>query len=135
MSPPRIHDPTPSPSPSLELAGAVMSPALWEQMVDELDSQTACELLGILHFPHWLAAAANFHLLAEYLGGRHGPHVTVRQALVAELKAGPRPPSGSQETDWWKAIEPHLPRLEQIVYQFMKRRGAMAAPESDYEQL
>ncbi len=104
-------------------------PDSWEDFVDHLNPRAACELLGLEHFPHWLASAANMLILAEYLGQKYGPEVTVRQALVAELKAGPRPPSGSEETDWWQAIKPHLKELEMEVLAFMKRRGALKEEE------
>jgi hypothetical protein len=134
MSSPSRQTHTPSPSPDLNLAGAVMSPALWEEFLDQLDPQSACELLGILHFPHWLASAANFLLLAQYLGEKYGPGVSVRQALAAELKSGPRAPSHSEETDWWQAIVPHLPELEKMVYSFLIMRGALVRGEWDFAQ-
>ncbi len=108
-----------------------LTPNLWEEFVDQLDPRTACELLGIEHFPHWLASAANLLILAEHLAAKYGPGVTVRQALIAELKAGPHPPSGSENTDWWKQIEPHVKEWEAVVMAFMKARGQLTEDPDD----
>lgn len=109
-----------------------LAPNLWEEFIEHLDPQSACELLGIEHFPHWLASAANMLLLAQHLAARH-PGRTVRQALAAELKAGPHPPSRSQETDWWRAIEPHLEDWEAMVMAFMAGRGALRGQDGDQD--
>jgi hypothetical protein len=110
-----------------------LAPNLWEDFVEHLDPQSACELVGLEHFPHWLASAANMLLLAQYLAARHGPGLTIRQALTAELKAGPHPPSGSENTAWWKAIEPHVQEWEAMVRAFMQSRGALRGEDDDRE--
>ena len=102
--------------------------AYWEAFVRELDPQRACELLGIQHFPHYLAAAANLALLAQHLQARYGPGVKIKDALIMELKKGPYPPSGSEDTAYWKAIEPHLPVLEEVVKHFMRSTGNLNLP-------
>ena len=107
--------------------------AYWEAFVAELDPRQACELLGIQHFPHYLAAAANFLLLAQHLRAKHDPKVSVRQALIAELKKGPYPPSGSEETDYWKAIKPHIPVLEEVVKHYLRSTGNLNLPWLDAE--
>lgn len=80
---------------------AVEDDAFWEAYVRELDPQQACELLGIEHFPHYLAAATNLALLAQHLRGKYGSSVKIKDALIAELKKGPHPPSGSENTAYW----------------------------------
>lgn len=127
--PPRFE-----PGPEFAAAGTPvvsLPPNLWEEFVEQLDPRTACELLGIEHFPHYLASAANLLILAEHLAAKYGTSMTVRQALVAELKAGPHPPSGSENTQWWKLIEPHVKEWEAQVMAFMKSRGALAEDGHD----
>lgn len=102
--------------------------AFWEAYVRELDPRQACELLGIEHFPHYLAAAANLALLAQHLQAKYGPGVKIKDALISELKKGPYPPSGSENTTWWKAIEPHLPVVEEVVKHFMRSTGNLNLP-------
>lgn len=108
-----------------------LAPNLWEEFIEHLDPQSACELVGLEHFPHWLASAANMLLLAQHLAARHGPGLTIRQALVAELRAGPHPPSGSEDSAWWKAIAPHLPEWEALVMALMRGRGALGGQDDD----
>jgi hypothetical protein len=108
---------------ALPLRSSDAEQASWEDYVRGLTPQEACELLGVEHFPHWLASAANLLLLAQHLAARHGPDVTIRAALIAELKEGPHPPSGSEHTAWWREIKPHLPALEKILLVFMAKTG------------
>ncbi len=102
--------------------------AFLEAYVRELDPQQACELLGIQHFPHYLAAAANLALLAQHLRGKYGSSVKIKDALIAELKKGPYPPSGSEETDYWQAIKPHLPVVEEVVKHYLRSTGNLNLP-------
>lgn len=97
--------------------------AFWAAWVAQADPQQACEAIGLQHFPHSLASAANMLLLAQHLAGIYGPDVPVREALIQELMRGPHPPSGSKDTAWWKAIEPHLSMLENVLLAFMGKTG------------
>ncbi|MFZ5587631.1 MAG: hypothetical protein ACOZHQ_17055 [Thermodesulfobacteriota bacterium] len=108
---------------ALPLRSSDAEQASWEDYVRRLTPQEACELLGVEHFPHWLASAANLLLLAQHLAARHGPDVRIRDALIAELKEGPHPPSGSENTTWWREIKPHLPMLEKVLLVFMAKTG------------
>ena len=110
------------------LPAPVVDRAYWEAFVKELDPQKACELLGIQHFPHYLASAANLALLVQHLQAKHGPDVKVRDALIAELQNGPYPPSGSEDTDYWRAIKPHVPVLEEVVKHFLRSTGNLGQP-------
>ncbi len=109
-------------------AQSAKADAYWEAYVRELDPQQACELLGIEHFPHYLAAAANLLLLAQHLQAKYGPGVKVKEALIAELKKGPYPPSHSEDTTWWAAIRPHLPVVEEVVKHFLRSTGHLEQP-------
>jgi hypothetical protein len=106
----------------------VADDAFWEAYVRELDPQQACELLGIEHFPHYLAAAANLALLAQHLQAKYGAGVKIKDALISELKKGPYPPSGSKNTTWWKAMEPHLPVVEEVVKHYLRSTGNLNLP-------
>lgn len=113
----------------LPLRSSDVEQASWEDYVRGLTPQEACELLGVQHFPHWLASAANMLLLVQHLSTRHGPNMTIREALIAELKQGPYPPSGSENTAWWQQIKPHLPILEKMLLVFMVRTGNLPGHE------
>lgn len=97
--------------------------AFWEAWVAQADPQQACEAIGLQHFPHPLASAANMLLLAQHLAGLYGPDVPVREAMVRELMKGPHPPSNSESTAYWQEIKPHLPVLENVLLAFMGKTG------------
>ena len=77
---------------------------------EELDPQLVCKLLGIDHFPHWLASAANMLLLALALKER-GYTCTVREAIQQELFKCPTP-AESEKSQWWLAMKADVERLE-----------------------
>lgn len=88
--------------------------AAFREFVADMNPREACELPGIQHFAHWLASAANMLIPARYLHEKHDGEMTVREALAAELALGPREPGGSEDTDYWRAIKPHLKALEAL---------------------
>lgn len=88
--------------------------AAWDDFLQTLDPQTACRLCGIDHFPHWLAAAANFKLLSEYLGQRF-PDLPVREALAAVIRER-RPDPKSEKARWWLKMQHVVADLEKFAY-------------------
>lgn len=86
----------------------------WNEYLSSLDPQTACRLCGIDHFPCWLASAANFKLLTDYLGTRY-PDMGVREALVSALRER-APDPHSENAGWWKAMQNVVADLERFAY-------------------
>lgn len=93
--------------------------AAWNRFLAGLDPREACRLCGIDHFPHWLAAAPNWHYLAQYLGERFNHEILVRDALISAIKER-RPDPKSEGADWWLAMEHVAPELERFAQLYVQ---------------
>ncbi len=91
----------------------------WREFLRTLDPQRACRLCGIDHIPHWLAGAANWRYLLEFLRARYPGDSPVADALVAALKLR-RPDPKSEESDWWQAMAPVVPELERFAFLYSR---------------